>query len=531
MSNLVSCNNLSVANNLTTNGDITTSGNILTSLSIQANTITATNAINVKDLTITESLNNLSLQNLGSLDTTSSIQSQLNNKSADNTVVHLTNVNETIQGIKTFSNSPIVPNCSANDNSTKVANTKYVDTAISALVGSAPDVLNSLNELATALGNDPSFATTVSNQIGSKGGLATNNTWTGTNTLSNTLNVNGNIVANSKTITPTILSYISTTTSDLQTQLNSKAVDSNTVHKTANESIAGIKTFTNVPVFPNNTVTNSMINNSCINLGYCDATSSIQTQLNTEITNRTNAVTTVTNNLNTEITNRTNAVTTVTNNLNAEITNRINADTNLQNQVTALQQSSFAGYGNVTQSRSDGVISLVNSHVANPALDFFLYQGINGDTVLNTGLNQPLEFKVHNTEYMRLASNGNIGVRKTNPAYELDVNGQINGNQIFSNGLEMIPTAICVNVNANGTIAYGGGITVTRTATGFYLIKVDANIVPKTRGFPWVSGSAYSTRVFTGASGGFPTYDYVVICQGGGSQPNNEDRQFYFYLI
>lgn len=43
-----------------------------------------------------------------------------------------------------------------------------VDAKISALVGSAPETLNSLNELATALGNDPNFATTISNQIGSK---------------------------------------------------------------------------------------------------------------------------------------------------------------------------------------------------------------------------------------------------------------------------------------------------------------------------------------------------------------------------
>lgn len=36
------------------------------------------------------------------------------------------------------------------------------------IVGSAPETLNALNELATALGNDPNFATTVANQIGAK---------------------------------------------------------------------------------------------------------------------------------------------------------------------------------------------------------------------------------------------------------------------------------------------------------------------------------------------------------------------------
>lgn len=43
-----------------------------------------------------------------------------------------------------------------------------VQASISALVDSAPETLNTLNELAAALGDDPNFATTVSNQIGNK---------------------------------------------------------------------------------------------------------------------------------------------------------------------------------------------------------------------------------------------------------------------------------------------------------------------------------------------------------------------------
>ena len=44
----------------------------------------------------------------------------------------------------------------------------YVDTAVAALVDTAPDALNTLNELATALGNDADFATTVTTSIGTK---------------------------------------------------------------------------------------------------------------------------------------------------------------------------------------------------------------------------------------------------------------------------------------------------------------------------------------------------------------------------
>ena len=49
-----------------------------------------------------------------------------------------------------------------------VATESYVTTAISNLVDSAPGTLNTLNELAAALGDDPNFATTVSTAIGNK---------------------------------------------------------------------------------------------------------------------------------------------------------------------------------------------------------------------------------------------------------------------------------------------------------------------------------------------------------------------------
>jgi hypothetical protein len=44
----------------------------------------------------------------------------------------------------------------------------YADSAVASLVDTAPAALDTLNELAAALGDDPNFATTVSNQIGAK---------------------------------------------------------------------------------------------------------------------------------------------------------------------------------------------------------------------------------------------------------------------------------------------------------------------------------------------------------------------------
>ena len=57
---------------------------------------------------------------------------------------------------------------SASDNSTKVATTAYVDSAVSGIVDSAPGTLNTLNELAAALGDDANFSTTVTNSIATK---------------------------------------------------------------------------------------------------------------------------------------------------------------------------------------------------------------------------------------------------------------------------------------------------------------------------------------------------------------------------
>jgi hypothetical protein len=49
-----------------------------------------------------------------------------------------------------------------------LATEEYVNTRVTNLVNSAPETLDTLNELAAALGNDENFATTISTQIGNK---------------------------------------------------------------------------------------------------------------------------------------------------------------------------------------------------------------------------------------------------------------------------------------------------------------------------------------------------------------------------
>ena len=65
-----------------------------------------------------------------------------------------------------------VATASSGDNDTSIASTAFVQQEIASLVDSAPGTLNTLNELAAALGDDANFSTTVTNSIALKAPLA-----------------------------------------------------------------------------------------------------------------------------------------------------------------------------------------------------------------------------------------------------------------------------------------------------------------------------------------------------------------------
>ncbi|MEL8315004.1 phage tail protein, partial [Escherichia coli] len=64
--------------------------------------------------------------------------------------------------------TPTTPTARQGTNNTQIASTAFVMAAIAALVDSSPDALNTLKELAAALGNDPNFATTMTNALAGK---------------------------------------------------------------------------------------------------------------------------------------------------------------------------------------------------------------------------------------------------------------------------------------------------------------------------------------------------------------------------
>ncbi len=68
----------------------------------------------------------------------------------------------------TLTGTPTTPTARQGTNNTQIASTAFVMAAIAALVDSSLDALNTLNELAAALGNDPNFATTMTNALAGK---------------------------------------------------------------------------------------------------------------------------------------------------------------------------------------------------------------------------------------------------------------------------------------------------------------------------------------------------------------------------
>ena len=80
----------------------------------------------------------------------------------------------------TLTGNPTAPTQTAGNSTTRLATTEFVSTAVSNLVDSAPGALNTLNELAAALNDDPSFATTITTSIGTKLNASAVSTFGGT---------------------------------------------------------------------------------------------------------------------------------------------------------------------------------------------------------------------------------------------------------------------------------------------------------------------------------------------------------------
>ncbi|HAL1064642.1 tail fiber protein [Escherichia coli] len=158
----------------------------------------------------------------GTLDTLKEIAAAINNDPNFSTTINNALALKAPLASPALTGIPTAPTAAQGTNNTQIATTAYVRAAISALVGSSPEALDTLNELAAALGNDPNFATTMTNALAGKqpldatltalAGLTTGANklpyFTGTDTVSQTdlTSVGRDILA--KTSTLAVIQYL-----------------------------------------------------------------------------------------------------------------------------------------------------------------------------------------------------------------------------------------------------------------------------------------------------------------------------------
>ncbi len=102
------------------------------------------------------------------LDTLKEIAAAINNDPKFSTTINNALALKAPLSSPALTGTPTAPTAAQSVNNTQIATTAFVKSAIAEMVGSAPAALDTLNELAAALGNDPNFATTMTNALAGK---------------------------------------------------------------------------------------------------------------------------------------------------------------------------------------------------------------------------------------------------------------------------------------------------------------------------------------------------------------------------
>jgi len=168
-----------VSGTLTANGTFASSNAVITGGSINSTPIGATTPSTVVGSIVTANTGfvggltgnvtgNLTGNVTGNVtgDVTGALTGNVTAASGTTTLTNLV-----VNGTVDFTNT-ILTNLAAPVSATDAATKGYVDTAVSDVIAAAPAALDTLNELAAALGDDANFSTTVTNSIATKLPLA-----------------------------------------------------------------------------------------------------------------------------------------------------------------------------------------------------------------------------------------------------------------------------------------------------------------------------------------------------------------------
>ena len=202
----------------------------------------ATPTITVDTSAIQARVANVTDTEIGYLDgVTSAIQTQIDLKAA--------------LASPTFTGTPLSTTASAGTNTTQVATTAFVRAEVAALVNSAGATLDTLGEIATALGNDASLSTTLTNSIALKAPLASP-TFTGTVTIPSGASISGFAPLASPTFTGTPTLPTGTIATTQTAANNTTAVATTAYVDTADALKANLAspTFTGTPTLPTGTI-------------------------------------------------------------------------------------------------------------------------------------------------------------------------------------------------------------------------------------------------------------------------------------
>jgi hypothetical protein len=286
---------------------------------------------------------------------------------------------------------PTVPTATSGTNTTQIASTSFVRTEISNLVSAAPATLDTLNELAAALGNDANFSTTITNNLASKanlGGATFTGSISGPSGNFTSLKVNNvDVSANGHT-------HTSSNITDF------------------NSSVSGL-----IPV--KNISNGSYINVSSTTGNYTISATGLQPSGNYSLTGHTHTVSDITN-FNSSVSG---LLPTISNSGDNRVltstgsTLGIDAESNLTFNGSLL---TVTGSGLFSEDiRSSGSFIGGSGTALLPSFEF-----VNDpDTGLFSPAANTFGISTSGVERLRVDSSGNIGIGTSSPTYKLQVNG------------------------------------------------------------------------------------------------------------